>query len=289
MSSESLSTSLDSIPLELLENIIAFISEQKSLASCALVCKRWVPASRATLFSSLSLPNDIRTRSFLNLLDNETPSTLIYARIKHLDLSSSSRFDVGSDSERVITSWGARTPKTHEALHAVFGHLKSMSVRFISSWVTPERLEDVWYSTITSLRLEYVNFDDQEEFHKFMKSCPALESLELSSIEVMQVQQEERETTEIESQPRLKSLSISYIHDPATLALLAPSCGSLQKFEYDWHSQQYSSARSLPGVGAILRAAEGTLEEISLKTGSWAEIVSFNEGMHLLPNMHSLI
>ncbi|KAF9066690.1 hypothetical protein BDP27DRAFT_992267 [Rhodocollybia butyracea] len=230
--------SLDSLPLELLENIISFVPDDKTLASCAQVCRRWVPASRTTLFRSLSLPNDLRTRSFLNLLDNDTQSTLTNARIKHLNLSSSSRSGVGSDSERVITSWASRTPKTRAALHAVFGQLDSF--------------------------------------------CPALKSLEMSSIEVTLVEQEtEPKSSYIPS--RLESLSISYILDPATLALVAPFCSSLRKFEYDWHTQQYSSARSLPGVGAILRAAEDTLEELSLKTGSWAEGVSFDEAPRNCP------
>ncbi|KIK52672.1 hypothetical protein GYMLUDRAFT_64120 [Collybiopsis luxurians FD-317 M1] len=280
----SFEASLDSLPLELLENIISFIPDRRSLAFCALVCKSWVPAARATLFSSLSLHNDLRTRSFLNLLDNDTPSSLIHARIKHLELSSSSRKDVGSDSERVITSWASRTPKTHQALRAVFGHLNSLSVRFTSAWVTPEGPDNVWYSTITSLRLEFVNFDDRDEFHRLMKSCPALESLELSSIEVQQARLEEG--IELEPGSSLKTLSISYIYDPATLALIAPFCGSLRKLEYDWHCQQYASARSLPGVGAIIRAAQGSLEELSLKTGSWAEGVSFNEGIDALFESH---
>ncbi|KAJ4482220.1 hypothetical protein J3R30DRAFT_2144045 [Lentinula aciculospora] len=275
MSPHSVETSLDSLPLELLEAIISFV-DRRTLPSCALVCKRWVLASRATLFSSLALPNDLRTRSFLNLLDNDTPSTLNDARIKHLDLSSSPHSDVGSDSERVITSWASRTPQTHAALQAVFGHLTSLSVRFTSVWVTPEDLDKVWFRTITSLRLEFVIFEDQKEFQGLMKSLPFLESLDLSSVEVTRVGNKGEK--EPESQSQLKSLSVAYIYDSATIALIAPFCVSLRKFEYDWHSQQYSSAQSLPGVGAILRAARGTLEELSLKTGSWAEGRTFDEG-----------
>ncbi|KAJ3731038.1 hypothetical protein DFJ43DRAFT_1081194 [Lentinula guzmanii] len=283
MTLQPLETSLDSLPLELLETIISFI-DQRTLPSCALVCKRWVHASRATLFSSLSLPNDLRTRSFLNLLDNDTPSTLADAHIKHLDLSSSPRSDISSDSERVITSWASRTPKTHAALRDVFGHLTSLSVRFASVWVTPEDLEKVWFKTITSLRLEFVVFEDQKEFQNLIKSLPFLESLELSSVEVTRVGSEVEKPQENLSQ--LKSLSIAYIYDSATIALVAPFCGSLHKFEYDWHSQQYSSARSLPGVGAILRAAKGTLEELSLKTGSWTEGRTFDEDIDKLFEAH---
>ncbi|KAJ4491295.1 hypothetical protein C8J55DRAFT_276325 [Lentinula edodes] len=283
MAMQSLETGLDSLPLELLEVIISFV-DRRTLPSCALVCKRWIPASRGTLFSSLALPNDLRTRTFLNLLDNDTPSTFVDARIKHLDLSSSPRSDVGSDSERVITSWASRTPKTHAALHAVFGHLTSLSVRFTSVWVTPEGPEKVWFRTITSLRLEFVVFEDQQEFQNLIKSLPFLESLELSSVEVTHVGN--KGEMELEAQSQLASLSIAYIYDPATIALIAPFCGSLRKFEYDWHSQQYSSARSLPGVGAILRAAGRTLEELSLKTGSWAEGKTFDEGIDALFKSH---
>ncbi|KAF5392354.1 hypothetical protein D9757_001587 [Collybiopsis confluens] len=280
----SFEASLDSLPLELLETIISFIPDRRSLALCALVCKSWVPAARATLFASLSLHNDIRTRSFLNLLDNDSPSTLVHARIRHLELSSSSRTDVGSDSERVIASWASRTPKTHQALRAVFGQLSSLSVRFTAAWVTPEGPDKVWYSTITSLRLEFVNFEDEEEFRRLIKSCPALESLELSSLEIQEAQLKNH--IELEPDSRLKTLLISYIYDPATLALIAPFCGSLRKLEYDWHSQQYSSARSLPGLGAILRAAQGSLEELSLKTGSWAESVLYDDGIDALFQSH---
>ncbi|KAJ3844050.1 hypothetical protein F5878DRAFT_637611 [Lentinula raphanica] len=284
MAMHPLEASLDSLPLELLETIISFV-DRRTLPSCALVCKRWVPASRETLFSSLSLPNDLRTRSFLNLLDNGTPSTFIDAHIKHLDLSSSPRSDIGSDSERVITSWASRTPKTRATLQAVFGHLNSLSVRFASVWVTPDDPNQIWFKTITTLRLEFVIFEDELEFQGLIQSLPGLRSLELSSVEVTLIGSESAEESS-NNTSQLRSLSITYMYDPATLALVAPFCGNLAKFEYDWHSQQYSSARSIPGVGAILRAAKDTLEELSLKTGSWSEGKNYDEGIDKLFKTH---
>lgn len=181
-----------------------------------------------------------------------------------------------------------------------------MSVRFTAGWVTPKVPGKAWYSTITSLRLEFVNFAGEKEFQSLLRNCPDLESLELSSIGMTQVVLDDIDidleslglssnevvledidydvdfpNTDSEVNPRLKSLSISYTYDLATLSLLAPFCRCLQKFEYDWHSQQYASAQSLPGIGAILHAAENTLEELSIKTGSWVEGTSFHQGIRI--------
>jgi hypothetical protein len=68
------------IPAELTDRIIDFLhSDRQALATCALVCKSWIPSSRFHLFEKLHI-NHKTTRTFMGLLHSNHSTIEKYAQ-----------------------------------------------------------------------------------------------------------------------------------------------------------------------------------------------------------------
>ncbi|KAI0704804.1 hypothetical protein C8Q76DRAFT_801699 [Earliella scabrosa] len=87
------------IPQEVLDNVPSFLSlYPRDVANCALVCRDWVPGSRAVLFSAITLPiradrASDRWVAFEDLLE-KNPYLAVFVRALTLKADKEGSFEV---------------------------------------------------------------------------------------------------------------------------------------------------------------------------------------------------
>lgn len=151
------------LPPELIDNIINLLcDDEETLATCALVCKSWVPASRyhlSSLFSEITLsPWSIAENSILS-----SPACTIATAVQHPVLETMNGNSTSSLHE--ITS------RLSNATHLTL--CKSDVDEHFSSSLS----EVAFMKNLKSLNLSRIRFDTPDMFLELLRQCPRLQSL----------------------------------------------------------------------------------------------------------------
>ncbi|KAJ3474615.1 hypothetical protein NLI96_g12359 [Meripilus lineatus] len=168
-----LSTIEPKLPLEICEFIVGFVGFEdsrsflpqawKTLHSCLLVCRDWVPASRIHLYNFVHLDNP---RKAINFMETVTANTHLGQYVRGL----------GIDSKRTSSNWiykihqvlppllpnltrlqYIRLPVVHRLffpLSARFNHVTHLEIHLVESW----SLREVTHFLSRFTRLEKIHF-----------------------------------------------------------------------------------------------------------------------------------
>ena len=170
----------ETIPPELQDRIIDHLhSDNLALATCSLVCKTWLPASRYHFFQTqtLCLTND-NIHSFVELLNSPASTLLLgYAlTVKISPLPPAPLSDTVIHSSIVI-------------FDTISPHLSKLKIRSLClegvRWVVNKgKLEEIikCFAAISELRLSAVIFSRPNEFIKFTSSFLALETFSVQDL-----------------------------------------------------------------------------------------------------------
>ena len=153
------------LPPELIDNVIDLLSDDnETLATCALVCKSWVPASRyhlASPFSEITLSPWGDEQSMLS-----SPACTIASAVRHLQIE---RTMANSDLQEVTSG----LPNiTHLILHRL-----DVDEPFSAFLSQPPFMKD-----LERLVLERVRFDTLDMFFELLRRCPRLQILDCCGV-----------------------------------------------------------------------------------------------------------
>jgi hypothetical protein len=154
-------TTMTRIPAELTDRIIDFLhSDKKTLATCALVCKSWIPSSRFHLFEKLHI-NHETTRTFMDLLQSNNSTIEKYAQTLWI-LNWKRMVQLAPYLDRflafkslVITGTQSDMKETHADLC-------------------------LWFHGITNLDVMSFQFTNTNCFSRFLDAFPLLELLRIN-------------------------------------------------------------------------------------------------------------
>jgi hypothetical protein len=147
------------LPPELVDIIIDLLhTDQKTLATCALVCKSWVPASRHHLFLEITLsPVYIEAYCILS-----SPVCTIAAAVQYLVVET---IDVFDDLHEITSRLSNTTHLTLCGSYRWDAHSSSL--------LTPSP----FMKNLGRLDLSNIHFDTAEVLLSLLRHCPRLQSL----------------------------------------------------------------------------------------------------------------
>ncbi|OSD03568.1 hypothetical protein PYCCODRAFT_1466940 [Trametes coccinea BRFM310] len=164
------------VPLELTDYIIDFLyKDARTLASCAVVCRAWTPASRFHLFRSIVLQDHTFTSSFQRLL-RLSPDLGYYVR--ELTIA---KFVTASE---VFVPAKPPTPSINDALPEVFRqlpHLRSLTLAHMDLKSVTD-LSALHHPTLSSLSLSYCQFADFADLVDLANAFPRLADLAIAGL-----------------------------------------------------------------------------------------------------------
>src|SRR3984957_10781511 len=171
------------LPAELADRIIDHLhSDKLALATCSLVCKTWLPASRYHFFQTNSIrltPDNIH--SFVESL-NSSESTF-FRHALHIIISTAT---ISRPPSAERNSSGLRASFIFDTLshHLSRLKIKSLSLACLDWDIESQKLEELfeYFATISILDLQTVDFLVPDEFIKFITSFLSLERLSLYGI-----------------------------------------------------------------------------------------------------------
>jgi hypothetical protein len=228
------------LPPEIMDAIIGQLHDDRAaLATCALVCRSWVPASRHHLFSKVTIrPGDLSGAS--DLLSST--SCTITSAVEYLTLNQFNLFR--SDVWEVV---GKLSRITRLRLYD-----GGMDVSH------PPALAPL-LCNLEALDLEDVYFRESSPFHSLLRHCPHLRHLSFSGLRFRTAKH--LSSTAGALVPRLTSLSVH----PAPLDYLvrdwstATSFPPLVKLDLDLRYSQLE-----PSIETLFEGVGQTLQELNL-------------------------
>jgi len=160
--------SMATLPPELTDHIIDFLhDDRKTLLSCSLVSKIWLPSSRYHLFGSLDIYSKERQDSLIRLLKN-SPASTIPNHVHTFSIVTDQRSDIPNSFD-TIAPYLDRLPVRSLTLK---GH----------QWrpINKEHEKDVlkWFSGIRELETR-LGFSCSEHFFRLISSFCSLEKLRM--------------------------------------------------------------------------------------------------------------
>ncbi|KAF9264489.1 hypothetical protein L218DRAFT_223845 [Marasmius fiardii PR-910] len=213
------------LPIELIHLIIRFLSDCKpALASCALVCRSWVPISRSILLNHIDISTTVEP--FLKLLENPL-QTVSIAHVESLTVSHS-RY-APTLFNRLLT-W--RSSDGHRTLSSILPYLKCLTLNRVGWWtLSGEAKENLLkeFLTIKHIKLTMTAFDTYDDFLPLINSFPLLEELDLDTVRPA-LHWEPSVPLDPESvslPPNLHRISLKQIDDWQMIDFLAP-CPKLE-------------------------------------------------------------
>lgn len=164
------------LPVEICEVVIGFVdvrplgaSQQsfantcrRTLYSCMLVCRNWVPKSRIHLFRWVSLESKRQAASFITTICT-TPQLGEYVQALAISLRDDSIYKVHQSLPPLLPNLTHLHYSTLPALHSVF-------------FILPSR-----FSTVTSLRFQHIEQLSFREVVRILNRFPNLQKLELAN------------------------------------------------------------------------------------------------------------
>ena len=160
------------LPAELTDRVIDHLhSDKNALATCSLVCKTWLPASRYHFFQAIDIRlTDNNVYSFAELMDS--PASTLFAHRLEVEI-----FPISNDNDDPYSA--------SSILGAISHHLSRLKIRSLSftcvEWDIDENLEAIFgcFATISILYLEDVLFLVPDQFIQFITSFLSLKELYL--------------------------------------------------------------------------------------------------------------
>ncbi|KAK1223596.1 hypothetical protein PQX77_013525 [Marasmius sp. AFHP31] len=240
-----------SLPFELIILILESLpnTDTTTLASCALVCRSWVPISRSILFRHINLTT--APESLLGLLSHPLQS-ITSARVEFLTVTHT-RYSPATFNK--LLTWTHNDDRHGQmSLSDTLPHLKNLSLNWVGWWTLCVEAKDTLlrdFRGVTHLSLRMTAFDTIDDFLPLIESFPELEILELDGVRPALNWDSLAEGTGTGVGVRkrsLKNLSLKQIEDPRIIRFLVPFCWALEELEC-W----YAEVEGMPStcIGAI--------------------------------------
>jgi hypothetical protein len=151
------------LPPELIDAIIEQLHDDRAaLATCALVCRSWVPASRHHLFSDVTIWPATLSNTFTLL---SSPSCTIPSAVEHLTLSQHNIFR--SDVWEVVRK---------------LSRITGLCISHVVMDVSPPPTLAPLLCNLEALNLKDVYFHGSGPFHSLSHHCPHLRHLSFSGV-----------------------------------------------------------------------------------------------------------
>ncbi|KAG7087671.1 hypothetical protein E1B28_013619 [Marasmius oreades] len=248
------------IPIELIHLVIRFLDDSKStLASCALVCRSWVPISRFIFFRHIDLSTTVEP--FLKLLESpyQTVST---ARVESLTVTHS-RY-APALFNRLLT-W--RSSDNHRTLSTALPSLKRLTLNKVGWWTLSGEAKDQLlneFLTITHLKLTMTAFDTYDDFLPLINSFPSLEQLDLDTVRPALHWEPTVPLDSVELPRNLHRISLRQIDDCQIIAFLAP-CPNLETLHCRFIDFDAVSPECTSAICKLLRSSGESLLSFGLE------------------------
>jgi hypothetical protein len=172
------------LPAELTDRIIDHLhSDKLALATCSLVCKTWLPASRHHFFQNNIRLVPLNIHSFVELLNSS--ECTYFGHALHITISTATITGSRPTRARMFNSELRASSIFDTISHHLFRlKIKSLRMAYLDWDIEGQKLEELfeYFATISILDLHNVDFLVPDEFIKFITSFLSLERLSFYGI-----------------------------------------------------------------------------------------------------------
>ena len=253
LSSHRMRSFKERLPAELTDRVIDHLhSDKLALATCSLVCKTWLPASRYHFFQTTIRLTKRNIHSLVDLLNS--PASTFFDHKLNVKIVRTPVSDGFQGANYIFDTLS----------HHLFRlKIESLSLSCMEWDISGETLGEIfeYFATIPALSLRDVMFSTPHQFIPFLKSFLSLESLSLHNI-TFGIHDH---TTPFTLSPLLRAVDLAINHWQWDSSTISWFLSTVQFPPLEYLSTFYIENDSMHVVQAVLQSLGPSLHDLRLR------------------------